>query len=75
MVEIVDRFKQVTYMLISLMAGTTTFLLGFSAVHHFASLSVDLDLFVIYWLFAGIVILSFVAYYMTLKLLREDWVN
>lgn len=70
-----DRIKEVTYMLISLSAGTTTFLLGMSIIHYLASISNDLDIFFIYWLLCGVFILSFVSYGVTIKLLREDWVN
>ena len=65
----------VIYGFISVTAGCTTAILGISAVHYFVALSCDLESYMIYWLYLGILILSFVSYGMTIKLLREDWVN
>lgn len=63
------------YGFISVTAGCTTAILGISALHYFVSLSSDLEIYIIYWFFFGILILSFVSYVVTNQVLREDWAN
>ena len=60
------------YELISLTAGTTTFILGISAIHYFVSISTGLEPYILFWFLFGVLILSFVSYGMTIKLLREE---